>query len=481
LADSDLLAAFFSPRRIAVIGASEQGLYPAGILKSLLENGFPGELYPVNPRRSTVFDLPAYPEVTCTPHPPDLAIVTIPRQAVIPSLAQCLQVGVKAAVIISAGFAEADGEGRQLQFELERLLAGSVMRVLGPNCAGLADLPGKMIAARLPAPPLPGSVSFVSQSGALMMSFYGLFAARRVGMNRLISLGNQVDLTVSESIASLIEDPRSRVVAVFLEGVSDGHRFIQAARRALELGKPLVMLKSGRTEAGQQSAASHTAALSGSDRVFSAICRQLGVLLVDDLNDLVAVSQIFARFPPPAHDRFNLAVITQSGGLGSLTADLCSRAAIPLPIFGRALRERLHSLPYLLHYGEIGNPADVRGAGLERAATLQTLQPFHDDPDIDALLLLLAKPVSRIADLETASAIVASAARSAKPLLVVWMGQRQFTDADDRLASHILADAGIPVFEQPGDCIRALSHFLQYTRFRRSYLEDMETGRDPAA
>ena len=158
-----------------------------------------------------------------------------------------------------------------------------------------------------------------------MMSFYGLFADRCIGMNRLISSGNQVDVTLSEALMNLVEDEGSDVIAAFLEGISDGGRFVTAAQRALELAKPLVLLKSGRTEAGQRAATSHTAALTGSDRVFQAVCKQFGVCTVDDLNELVYTSHLFTYLRNQTRDRFNLAIVTQSGGLGSLTADMFAR------------------------------------------------------------------------------------------------------------------------------------------------------------
>src|SRR5512146_2280618 len=209
------LDVFFNPRRIAIIGASEEGMYPAGILRSLLDNHYAGEIYPVNPRRQQVFGLPAYADVTQTPVRPDLAIFTVPRQYVLPAIDQCIQAGVPAALLITAGFAEADEDGRQLQGELARRVRESGLALIGPNCAGLADIPGRVIATRLSAPPLAGNVSFASQSGALMMALYGVFADRRVGINRLVSLGNQVDVSLPEALEYLAGDDSSRVLAAF--------------------------------------------------------------------------------------------------------------------------------------------------------------------------------------------------------------------------------------------------------------------------
>jgi len=180
------LEPFFNPSRIAIIGASERGMYPAGVLRNLLDYGFSGEIYPINPRRKTIFGLPAYPDVTQTPHRPDLAVLIVPRRTVPEVLEQCAVIGVPAAIIITAGFAEADAEGCALQNTIRQIIVEHDIAVVGPNCAGLADIPHRVVATLLPAPLQPGPVSFLSQSGALMMALYGLFVDRRIGMNRLI-------------------------------------------------------------------------------------------------------------------------------------------------------------------------------------------------------------------------------------------------------------------------------------------------------
>lgn len=469
--DAHPLEGIFNPRRIALIGASDHGLYPAGILQSLQENHFAGDLYPINPKRETLFGLPAYPDVSQTPHIPDLAILTIPRGAVPPVIQQCIQVGVRYAVIITSGFAEADEEGRRLQAELNQMIAGSSLRIVGPNCAGLANLPAKMIATRLPAPPRPGNISFISQSGALMMAYYGLYADRKIGMNRLISLGNQADVSLPEGLTCLVADPNSAVITVFMEGVNDGQGLVAAAQQALCLDKPIVLLKSGQTEAGQRAAASHTAALTGSQDVFRAVCHQFGILLVEDVHELVQTAQVCAYLKGKVGERFSLALITQSGGLGSLTADLCNHAGIHLHRFNPYLKQRLVALPHLFHFGDFDNPADVRADGLRGHKTLQTLQPFLEDEETDGLMLLLAKRLDRPEDLETAQAIITAAQSTPKPILVVWVGPRNYAENNTSLASDLLLENGVPTFQQPGDLTRAMGHYLRYRAYRQAWLD----------
>ncbi|MEA3334295.1 MAG: CoA-binding protein [Chloroflexota bacterium] len=468
---------FFNPRRIAIVGASERGMYPAGVLRNLLDGGYGGDIYPVNPGRETVFGIPCYSDLSQTPEPAELAILVVPRYAVLPTLRQCLVVGVPAALIISAGFAEADEEGRRLQAEMARLLKASdnALAVIGPNCAGLANIPGRVIATRLPAPPKPGPISFISQSGALMMALYGLFADRHLGLSYLLSLGNQVDVSLSDSLAYVSGDRETTAIGAFIEGVRDGRAFVDSARQALLAGKPLVVVKVGRTEIGQQAALTHTAALTGSDRVFDALGHQFGIVRVDDVGELVDTLQIMAAVGSKLSGRGHVALVTQSGGLGSLTADLCQLAGLKLPPLSDHLERQLRCLPHILDFGALGNPADVRGAAVIGPATGQTLAPFLADPDTDVVLLLLAKSAVREQDAATASAIIAAARQSEKPLIVVWVGQRRSSGAMDWPEGHrLLVEAGISLFEQPGNAVRALARTMAYWRFRSRWLADPE-------
>ncbi len=480
---------FFNPRRIALVGASERGMYPAGLLRNLLDYGFPGDIYPVNPKREAVFGLPCYPDLAQTPQVPDLAILVIPRRFVLPTLRQCLELGIPAALVITAGFAEADEEGKRLQAEMAALLADAPLTVIGPNCAGLANITGRVIATRLTTPPKAGwspkvgRVSFVSQSGALMMALYGLFADRNLGLSRLISLGNQVNVTLADGLAYLAKEEETAVIGAFVEGVKNGRAFAAALKTALIAGKPIILVKSGRTELGQAAAATHTAALAGSDRVFTAVCRQYGVIQVDDVDEMADTVALLAAFGDKLRGR-RISLVTQSGGMGSLTADLCHRAGLELPPLSDNVQNQLHALPHLLHFDALGNPADVRGASVIGEATAKTLAPFLADPDTDVVLLLLAKSALREGEDKTAKAIIQAAQSAEKPLIVVWVGQREIRDwrleTGDSIASlqspatKLLTDAGIPVFASSSRAIGALARAVGYWQFRADWLTDPE-------
>lgn len=471
----DRLETFFTPRRIAVVGASERGMYPAEVIQNLLRYGFPGEIYPVNPNREQVFGLSCYPDLSRTPHPADLAILVVNRQRVLPALRQCAALGIPAALVFSAGFAEADETGRSLQAEMAELVRSSPLRIVGPNCAGLADIPGRVIATRLPSAPRPGRISLVSQSGALMMALYGLFADQRLGMHRLLSVGNQVDITLSDGLRHLASQPQTGVIAAFVEGLCDAPGFAEGLRQALAAGKPVALVKSGRTAPGQQAAATHTAAVAGSDRVFQAVCRQFGAVLVDDLRELMDAVQVLDVFGQRTAGG-RLGLVSTSGGLASLSADLCARTGLTLPPPGEWLQKRLSETAHLKDLGALGNPADVRGPALRGALTEQTLLPFLEDPGTDALLLLMARSAVQEHDAETAGYILQASRQVDKPLAVVWVGQRYPADPEGfppgySLGHRMLVEAGIPLFDQPGDALRAIRQAREYWNFRAQWLE----------
>lgn len=457
------LARFVAPASIAVVGASEEGMYPAGIFKSLLGCGYRGRLYPVNPKRTELFGQPCYAGLAALPQTPDLVIVIVPRQAVLGVVDEAERMGVPAAVIISAGFAESDDEGKRLEAALRRRLQTSRMAVIGPNCAGFASLANAVIATRLPAPARSGAVGFVSASGALMMALQGLFADAELGLSHLVSLGNQIDVSLTEVIEFLVDDAQTQVIGAFVEGLDDGTRFARAAARARAAGKPLVVLKSGRTQAGQAAAATHTAALATSQRVFEAVCRQAGVILVDDIGELTATLHACAAWQTRMPAGRRVALVTQSGGMGSLAADWTSAEGLELPPLPAALQAQLAAAPALKGVPALGNPADVRGAGTLGQVAADLLGHVLADDAFDAALLLLAKSAVAPRELATAQALAQLAATAAKPFALVWVGQRlPHAASDSGEPQQILAAANIPTFTQPKDALRTLARLAAW-------------------
>ncbi|MDO8943657.1 MAG: CoA-binding protein, partial [Desulfobacterales bacterium] len=353
-------------------------------------------LYAVNPRRSEVFGSPCLSSLSELPDrekeegKADLAILTIPAAAVPAALADCIEAGISQAVVISSGFSEAGPAGRALQAEVEAL--GDRIHVLGPNCAGFANVSEGIIATRLYSQAASGCISLVSQSGALMMALHGAFAEKGSGLRTVVSVGNQAGFRLSDFMNHFAADPGTKVVAAFIEGMPDGADFVAAARRCLAAGKPVIAVKSGRTELGTRLAATHTAALVGEGRVFEAVCRQYGIILVDDIEDLVAAASLAAA---TASSPLNyIAWISQSGGLGSLVGDLAKVAGI-------------EPQPFPVELGAALNPLDVGGDRMRGGAIRDTLQPFLSHKGMDAIVLLFAKNPNRDIEFETAKAIIA--------------------------------------------------------------------------
>ena len=465
---------FFAPASIAIVGASEEGMYPAGILQDLLRYGYAGRSYPVNPKRAAVFGLRCYPSLTALPEVPDLAILIVPRRAVLAVVDEAIALGVGAAIIITAGFAESDGEGRRLEDALRARLRGCGMAAIGPNCAGLASMVspfGPLVATRLPAPPRAGAVGFASASGALMMALQGIFADAGLGLSRLVSLGNQADVTLSDVLEFMAGDPATQVMGAFVEGIDDGRRFARVAQQAQGAGKPFVVLKSGRSPAGQQAAATHTAALATPDRSFSAVCRHAGVILADDVGDLTRTLHACAAWAGRFPRGRRVALVTQSGGMGSLAADLAGAAGLELPPLPPALEEQLLALPALKGVGALGNPADVRGAAALGSAAAEVVRLVAAAPEFDAVVLLLAKSAVAARELDTARALAALMPELDKPFAVAWAGQRlPASAADTPEPLRILRAAGIPLFEQAGDCLRVLARLAAWQEQRAQRL-----------
>jgi acetyltransferase len=459
----------FRPKSIAIIGASESGLYPAGVLRNLLRYGYRGKIFPINPRRETVQGLKSYPKILDVEEDIDLAVIVVPRGFVLDILDQCEKKGVKAIVIITAGFGEADEYGKKLQKKIEEFAKRTEIVICGPNTAGFANVRENIpVIARFDPPPIPGNVAFVSQSGALMMALYGVFADKNVGLSFIASTGNQVDLEVSECMRYFVEDENTKVIAAFVEGFSKISNFIETADLALRKGKPIIILKVGKTEVGAAAALTHTGSLTGSDEVYDAFFKQKGIIRVNDVDELVDTAKVFSLFIDRTPEGDGVAVITQSGGMGSLTADLCGAHGLNLPELSGKTLEKLVSMDELLTFGSLRNPADVRGEGTRARMLPRVLEPFIEDDKYSYIVILLARPAVGDEDIETARTIVELSKNAAKPMLVVWVG-RKVPDPGSDLDSqpYRILENGVPVFNNPGSCLKALKHLIDYVKFRK--------------
>jgi acetyltransferase len=437
------LDAIFAPQSVAVIGATEKPKSVGRtILANLLGSNFGGRVFPVNPKRPSVLGEKAYATVADVPEPIDLAVVVTPAATVPDVIGECAAVGVGAAIVISAGFKEVGPAGAELEARvLERARAGRV-RLLGPNCLGVMRPQRGLNATFASTMALPGSVGFLSQSGALCTAILDWSLRERVGFSAFVSIGSMLDLGWGELIDYLGDDPRTESIVIYMESIGDARSFLSAARE-VALSKPIIVIKAGRTDAAAKAAMSHTGALAGSDDVIDAAFRRCGALRVDSISDVFAMAEVLGKQPRPQGPR--LAIITNAGGPGVLATDALIRDKGAL---AELSPELIHSLNGVLPAAwSHGNPIDVLGdAGPDRYA--QVLSLAAQDPDSDGLLVMLT-PQAMTEPTQTAEALRPFAKIPGKPVLASWMG-----GADVAAGDAILSRAGFATFPYPDTAAR---------------------------
>ena len=452
------LSAFFQPQSVAVIGASKKpGKIGHAIIENMLACGYRGKIYPVNPREEEIEGLPCRRSVQEIGTAVDLAVVAVPARHTVGVAAECGVAGVKNLVVITAGFKETGREGLVLEKELTRVCRRHGMRLLGPNCVGMMDTHIPINASFSAVFPSRGDIAFISQSGAMLLAILDWSLANGVGFSRVISLGNKADLNEADFIADAAADPHTRVILCYIEDVADGRQFLQAAREAGRQ-KPVIILKSGVSQAGARAASSHTGALAGSDLAYETAFRQCGVIRARTMAELFDLAVAFSRQPVPAGDR--VAVVTNAGGPGIIATDHIERMHLHMSRFGKETSEALRSgLP---PESAVYNPVDVLGdAGADRYRF--ALGKVLDDPSVNGALVLVC-PTAVTEVEETARAIVDThRAHPDKPVFVAYMGGRTLAPG-----AKLVADAGIPAYTFPEPAITALSGMVRYSRARQN-------------
>jgi acetyl coenzyme A synthetase (ADP forming)-like protein len=409
------LQPFFKPSTVAVIGASaRRGSIGGELFRNVIAGDFAGAAYPVNPKGDAVGGVQGYASIADVPAEVDLAVICVPGELVLDAARAALRAGIRALCVISAGFAETGAEGAERQDELLTLVRGHGARLIGPNCLGVASNAVSLNAtfARRAFPP--GRIAFSSQSGALGLALLEQADARGLGVSAFVSIGNKADVSSNDLLEYWGDDPDSDLVLLYLESFGNPRTFARVAGRVAR-SKPILAMRSGTSQAGARAAASHTAALAGSDAVVDALFREAGVLRARSLEELLDTAAVLTALPAPAGNR--VAVVTNAGGLGILCADACEAAGLVLP---RLTAESERGLAEVLP-GEasVVNPIDLLGSA--NASTYERALPVMlADPNVDAVIALFVPPVVESA--EAVAGVLARAARdSAKPLLTVVM------------------------------------------------------------
>ncbi|WP_219412406.1 acetate--CoA ligase family protein [Pseudonocardia nigra] len=441
------------PRGVALVGVSGRPGNPmARPLRYLREHGFGGGIYPVNPGYDELEGLPCYGSLGEVPGPVDLVLALVPAAKAVAAVHEAGAVGAAGVVVFASGFAETGTAGARLQADLVAAGREAGVRVLGPNCQGLLHAPTGLVATFTAAADRPlvpaGGVAYVGQSGAVGGSILDLSSEMGLGLTAWVSTGNQADLDLVEVASALLDEPDVRVLLLYVESVGDGADYLRVARRARDAGKHLVVLRSGRSTAGRRAAASHTGSMLGDDAAFVLASARHGVVLVDDVDELLGVAATLASMPRPEGRR--VAVVTTSGGAGSLAADRCSDADLDLPELRAATQDRLR--PLIPAFGALANPVDVTAQLFTRGAHAfgDVCRIVADDPGVDAVAVVLTMVVGQ-AGAALAEDLVGASAKLAKPLMVAWLAGQEQT-AEGRA---VFRAAGIPVFRSVGDLARA--------------------------
>jgi acyl-CoA synthetase (NDP forming) len=433
--------ALLAPRTVAIIGASDSSGFSRRLVTNLERHQYTGEVFLVNPRRSTVAGKKCYPTVAAVPGPVDLAIVMVASEHVVTALRECAAAGVTVASVAASGFAEAGEHGRAKQDEIATIADETGMRIVGPNCMGVVMQNIGLVATftqAVDADLLPGSgVAYIGQSGAIGGAVLGLCRERGIGLSAWCTAGNEVDLTSVDIACGMVQRPDIETVALYLESVPDGSRWLELVESANLLDKRIVLLRSGRSTAGQRAAASHTGAMVRGDVAFDLVNRQLGVITVDDVTALIDVLEAldFRRARPGTR----VGVVTSSGGLGTMMADALEHAGLPLAELSDATRADISAL--IPDYGSTQNPVDVTaqlfngdGTGFEHVCA-----SIMADPNVDSLAILLTTIVGDAAT-QLASSIARVVGAQTKHAFVVWVAPEDQTQP----ARKLLRGAGIP-------------------------------------
>ncbi|MCD4686301.1 MAG: acetate--CoA ligase family protein [Anaerolineae bacterium] len=451
-----MLEGFFKPKTVALVGASATpGKLGYTVLVNIIEAGFRGTLYPINPKSTNIMGHKVYPSILDTPEVPDLAVITIPYKYVAGALREIGEKGTKAVVVISAGFREVDVAGLEREQELLEIAKEYDIRIIGPNCLGIIDTYTPINATFAAGTPPQGNIAFTSQSGALQTAILDWsLAARDLGFSKFVSLGNKCDVSEIDLLLAWAEDPETRVILAYIEGLPNGQEFIKTARE-VSRKKPILVLKSGVTESGSRAVSSHTGSLAGAEAAYDAAFYQANVLRMQSLQDLFDAARAFANQPLLQGKR--IAIVTNAGGPGILATDMLERGDMEL---SRLEPETVHKLDaFLPESASSQNPVDVLGdARADRYA--EAMEIIAMDPHVDGLMCIVT-PQAMTEIIETANAIGKLSQRIDKPILGCFMGEKNAKAGEEVLGSY-----GIPNYKFPEHAARSFAAMRDYIEAR---------------
>lgn len=454
------LDVIFNPQSVAIVGATEKvGSVGRTLVHNLISSPFGGTVYPVNLKRPSVLGIKAYPSLTAIGEEIDLAVIVTPATTVPDVITECVELGVKGAIVISAGFKEVGEEGRKLEQQILQEARRGNMRIIGPNCLGVMNPTNGFNATFASTIARPGKVAFISQSGALCTAVLDWSLTENVGFSAFVSIGSMLDVGWGDLIYYLGNDPNTESIVIYMETVGDARSFLSAARE-VALSKPIIVIKAGRTAAAAKAAASHTGSLAGSDEVLEAAFRRCGVLRVNKISDVFYIAEVLAKQPRPNGNR--LTMVTNAGGPGVLATDaLIGEGGQLAELSEQTFAELDEILPAAWSHN---NPVDILGDA-EPARYAKALEIVGRDPNSDGMLVILT-PQDMTDPTETARELVPYAHIEGKPVLASWMGAAEVAEGE-----RILNEAGIPTFPYPDTATRLFNHMWRFTYNLRGIYE----------
>jgi len=462
-----LLEKFFKPDSVAVVGTSIKEIKLGNqILENLLKGGFPGRIFPINAKANSttrIMGIKAYPSLVEVPHSIDLAIVVVPSRWVSSVIQDCGAKGIDSVVIISAGFKEVGEQGAELESQLLKLARNLGIRILGPNVLGIIDAHHHLNASFAPANPPPGNIAFLSQSGALGCAILDKAEGEGIGLSKFISLGNKADLDEVDFLAMLKDDAETDVILGYLEGIGRGRNFISVAKEVTSR-KPVIMIKTGRSEGGKRAAFSHTGSLAGQDEAYDVAFEASGIIRANSLREAIDLARGFSSQPIPQGRRVLL--LTNGGGAGIMAADACEQFSLELANLADQTKERLREK--LPQDSSLANPVDILGDAKSDRYEI-ALEAILTDPNVDGVIVLLT-PQSGSDEDETASMIIKICPETKKTILTCFMGQKKI-----KRAVEILRNNGIPNYGDPEDAIRVFEAMFRYGEWLKRPAEAVKT------
>jgi acetyltransferase len=451
------LDCLFYPRSIAVVGTSRsKGSIGREILHNLVNYGFQGPVYPVNPKADFIHSMKAYPDITSIPGPVDLAIIVVPKRFVLESVEECGKKGVRGIVVISAGFKEIGEKGQKLEEQMVKLVKKFGMRMVGPNCMGIinTDPKIKMDATFAPAQPIRGRVGFMSQSGALGNIILDYASELNIGFSKFVSLGNKADISGNDILEDFENDKNTDIILMYLESFGNPRRFTKIVRQ-LSKHKPVIAVKAGRTLAGARAASSHTGALAGLDVAVDALFEQCGVHRATSIEELFDYALAFANQPLPKGNR--VAILSNAGGPAIIATDACVSLGLEMAAFDPKTSKKLRdNLP---EEASIKNPVDLLGDGGPDRYRM-SLEAILTDPNVDAVITVFVPPLVTN-PLDIAKAITDVSSKYDKPVLGCFMGREDILAGVEELEEH-----NVPAYLFPESAAKALSGMYRYYRWR---------------